>query len=525
MATLNTGEFEKIVITDAGRAMISGARDNNTITFTRIALGDGQIESPDDIFTLTKIKHECLSMPIVSKKDITDGQIRLEFRLNNSEIETGFTFREIGIMAHMADGIEQLYAYTYAKDPTQIYDKNTPIQERIIYADIVVGNSENINIILDLSNTYARMQDIADHNTDPTAHKTGIAGNAATSTKALQDTKGQQIDTTYIKSITASNATITATKGNGATSNITINNVAHATNADKATNATNADTVDGKHAADLRIQTNFLASQGGAGHGYSFQNDGSFDTGMFSNSDGDLYFMRNGTKTALAELAKLASPAFTGTPTAPTQGTGDNSTRVATTAFVKNNFIEILKKVYPVGAIYTSTVSTNPATLFGFGTWEQIQGRFLLGVSSSHGAGTTGGAETVTLTTAQLPAHNHSGSTGSAGSHNHSASSSNVNISGTFGTGATTPNIFFKGDTSGCFYNTGTTGNDGTNTPHYTQNDRTQKIGFNNTHSHTITVNSNGAHTHSVSIGKTGSGQAHTNMPPYIAVYIWKRKA
>lgn len=239
MATLNTGEFEKIVITDAGRAMISGARDDNNITFTRIALGDGQIESPDDIFTLTAIKNECLSVPIVSKTDIADGQMRLEFRLNNSEIETGFTFREIGIMAHMADGIEQLYAYTYAKDPTQIYDKNTPIQERIIYADIVVGNSENINIILDLSNTYARIQDIVDHNTDPTAHKTGIAGNAATSTKALQDTKGQQIDTTYIKSITASNATIIATKGNGATSNITINNVAHATNADNATKATN----------------------------------------------------------------------------------------------------------------------------------------------------------------------------------------------------------------------------------------------------------------------------------------------
>lgn len=266
MATLNTGEFEKIVITDAGRAMISGARDDNNITFTRIALGDGQIESPDDIFTLTEIKNECLSVPIVSKTDIADGQMRLEFRLNNSEIETSFTFREIGIMAHMADGIEQLYAYTYAKDPTQIYDKNTPIQERIIYADIVVGNSENINIILDLSNTYARIQDIVDHNTDPTAHKTGIAGNAATSTKALQDTKGQQIDTTYIKSITASNATITTTKGNGATSNITINNVAHATNADNATKATNDS--DGK-----AINATYIKKASGAGENLTLAND------------------------------------------------------------------------------------------------------------------------------------------------------------------------------------------------------------------------------------------------------------
>ena len=322
------------------------------------------------------------------------------------------------------------------------------------------------------------------------------ASSAATATKATQDSRGQQIDTTYIKSITASNATITATKGNGTTSNITINNVAHATNSDNSTKAT-------QDSAGQTINTTYVKAV------------------TASNATITVTKGNGSTSTATVNNVSNATNAAYST----TQGTGDNSTRIATTAFVKNNFIEILKKVYPVGAIYTSTVSTSPATLFGFGTWEQIQGRFLLGVSSSHGAGTTGGAETVTLTTAQLPSHNHSGSTGSAGNHNHSASSSNVNISGTFGTGNTTPNIHFKGDTSGCFYNTGSTGNDGTNQPHYTQDDRTQKIGINNTHSHTITINNNGTHTHTVSIGNTGSGQAHTNMPPYVAVYIWKRKA
>ena len=29
-----------------------------------------------------------------------------------------------------------------------------------------------------------------------------------------------------------------------------------------------------------------------------------------------------------------------------------------------------LSAVYPIGAIYTSVVSTSPATLFGFGTWS-----------------------------------------------------------------------------------------------------------------------------------------------------------
>lgn len=39
--------------------------------------------------------------------------------------------------------------------------------------------------------------------------------------------------------------------------------------------------------------------------------------------------------------APLASPAFTGNPTAPTQSTSDNSTKVATTAFVKANLPDL----------------------------------------------------------------------------------------------------------------------------------------------------------------------------------------
>lgn len=57
------------------------------------------------------------------------------------------------------------------------------------------------------------------------------ASSATSATKATQDSRGQQIDTTYIKGVTGSNATLTVTKGNGTTSTTTINNVANATNA------------------------------------------------------------------------------------------------------------------------------------------------------------------------------------------------------------------------------------------------------------------------------------------------------
>ena len=68
---------------------------------------------------------------------------------------------------------------------------------------------------------------------------------------------------------------------------------------------------------------------------------------------------------------------------------------------------------YPVGAIYQSTGSTSPASLFG-GDWERIQGRFLLGTSSSYSVTATGGEERHTLTISEMPRHNHAPGEGQA---------------------------------------------------------------------------------------------------------------
>ena len=70
---------------------------------------------------------------------------------------------------------------------------------------------------------------------------------------------------------------------------------------------------------------------------------------------------------------------------------------------------------YPVGHIYMATVSTNPNTLLGYGTWVAFAaGRALIGVGTSTATtattwtnGETAGSETHTITTAQLPVHNH----------------------------------------------------------------------------------------------------------------------
>ena len=92
--------------------------------------------------------------------------------------------------------------------------------------------------------------------------------------------------------------------------------------------------------------------------------------------------------TAVATKADLASPTFTGTPTLPTgtiavtQTFGNSSTAISTTAFVQ----AALAAIYPVGSIYiNATVSTNPGTLLGFGTWTAFgAGRVPVGFNSAN---------------------------------------------------------------------------------------------------------------------------------------------
>ena len=74
----------------------------------------------------------------------------------------------------------------------------------------------------------------------------------------------------------------------------------------------------------------------------------------------------NAIASAISSKADSNSPTLTGTPLAPTASSGTNTTQIATTALV----FAAMQALYPVGSIYSNvSSSTNPGTLFGFGTW------------------------------------------------------------------------------------------------------------------------------------------------------------
>lgn len=71
-------------------------------------------------------------------------------------------------------------------------------------------------------------------------------------------------------------------------------------------------------------------------------------------------------------------------------------------------FASIIDIVYPVGSIYMSVNAADPSKLFSGTSWEKLEGRFLLGSSSTYDNGATGGEATHTLTSSEMPTHRHS---------------------------------------------------------------------------------------------------------------------
>lgn len=141
-----------------------------------------------------------------------------------------------------------------------------------------------------------------------------------------------------------------------------------------------------------------------------------------------------------------------------------------TSDLINDSSFTTLQAVYPVGSIYMSINNTNPSVLFGFGVWEKIEDKFLLGSGTTYANGSTGGSADAVVV-----------------SHNH-----------TYG------REYVLTTSGGGVNRVSKAGETGTKVPNLLQsNDAIYRNYINNS-------------------GEDGTGK---NMPPYLAVNIWKRTA
>ena len=123
---------------------------------------------------------------------------------------------------------------------------------------------------------------------------------------------------------------------------------------------------------------------------------------------------------------------------------------------------KLLDFVYPIGSIYMSVNATSPNQLFG-GDWRAITDKFLLGAGGAYPVNSSGGEKTHKLTIDEMPKHRHS-----------------MSMS-----------------------------NQGNGTMDYCHQGVNSKTGYNDGYKYPTAY--------------TGGSKAHNNMPPYVAVYMWKR--
>lgn len=179
--------------------------------------------------------------------------------------------------------------------------------------------------------------------------------------------------------------------------------------------------------------------------------------------------------------------------------------------------------------VYSSTLDTMEKVISTYGgtTWVRIENKFLIGAGGSYGIGTSGGSSTCTLTSSNLPSHNHTVSAFNSGNNSSNHTHSIPSLSGSTSEQPNHTHYLAHGGYPG----SGSYGWSLADNIKVGGTETTQGAGK-HTHTLTTTASTTGAqsanHNHSIpahNTNSTGSGTAFSILNPYKAVYIWERTA
>ena len=145
--------FKGFILTEKGRELLAKGLAGETITFTKMAIGDGTSLTSER--ERTSLVNQITTLPILNINVKRNGTCEINALLTNKSVTTGFYIKELGIFAHGNDNVEILYAYNISTSPDFVppFSANNVVE--IEYVDtIIVDQVANVTAVIDPSITY-----------------------------------------------------------------------------------------------------------------------------------------------------------------------------------------------------------------------------------------------------------------------------------------------------------------------------------------------------------------------------------
>ncbi len=146
-------KFNGFILTGKGRELLAKGLAGETITFTKMAIGDGTSLTSER--ERTALVNQITTLPILNINVKRNGTCEINALLTNKSVTTGFYIKELGIFAHGNDNVEILYAYNISTSPDFVppFSANNVVE--IEYVDtIIVDQVANVTAVIDPSITY-----------------------------------------------------------------------------------------------------------------------------------------------------------------------------------------------------------------------------------------------------------------------------------------------------------------------------------------------------------------------------------
>ena len=146
-------KFNGFILTEKGRELLAKGLAGETITFTKMAIGDGSTTT--NAREMEALANQITTLPILNINAKKNGTCEINALLTNKSVTTGFYIKELGIFAHGNDNVEILYAYNVSTSPDFVppFSANNVVE--IEYVDtIIVDQVANVTAVIDPSITY-----------------------------------------------------------------------------------------------------------------------------------------------------------------------------------------------------------------------------------------------------------------------------------------------------------------------------------------------------------------------------------